>query len=70
MPGAIRPGVIYFTDNGVGRGTAMVADLDNPGQAPRVIGPSMLNSGASAHYRYAMLPVELESAGIDRYVAA
>ena len=35
--GAIKPEVIYFTDNGVGRGAVMVVDLDSAGQAPMAL---------------------------------
>jgi hypothetical protein len=30
--GAIKPGVIYFTGNGVGRSAVMFVDLDSAGQ--------------------------------------
>jgi hypothetical protein len=65
--GAIKPEVIYLTDNGVGRGAVMVVDPDGAGQAPPVTRPLMLNFGASAHYRFAMSPENLQSAGLDRY---
>jgi hypothetical protein len=65
--GAIKPEVIYFTDNGVGRGAVMIVDLDTASQVPHVTEPLMLNFGASVHYRIAMSPEELQSAGLDRY---
>ena len=65
--GAIKPEVIYFTDNGVGRGAMMIVDLDSASQAPHVTEPLMLNFGASVHYRLAMAPEELQSAGLERY---
>ena len=40
--GAVKPGVIYFTDNGVGRDALMVVDLDSAGQAPHMTQPLML----------------------------
>jgi hypothetical protein len=65
--GAIKPEVVYFTDNGVGRGAVMVVDLDSAGQAPHVTEPLMLDFGASVHCRFAMSPEDLQSAGLDRY---
>jgi hypothetical protein len=68
--GAIKPEVIYFTDNGVGRGAVMIVNLDNAGQAPHVTEPLMLNFDASVHFRVAMSPEELQSAGLDIYATA
>ena len=65
--GAIKPEVIYFTDNGVGRGAMMIVDLDSAAQAPHVTEPMMLTFGASVHYRVAMSPEDLQSAGLERY---
>ena len=65
--GAIKPEVFYFTDNGVGRGAVMIVDLDTASQVPHVTEPLMLNFDASVHYRIAMSPEELQSAGLDRY---
>jgi hypothetical protein len=68
--GAIKPEVIYFTDRGVGRGAVMIVDVDSAGQVPHVTEPLMLNFGASVHYRIAMSPAELQSAGLERYATA
>ena len=68
--GAIKPEVIYFTDNGVGRGAVMIVDVGSAGQVPHVTEPLMLNFGASVHYRVAMSPEELQSAGLERYATA
>ena len=65
--GAIKPEVVYFTDSGVGRGALMIVDLDSAAQIPHVTEPLMLNFGASVHYRVAISPEELQSAGLDRY---
>jgi hypothetical protein len=65
--GAIKPEAVYFTDSGVGRGALMIVDLDSAGQIPHVTEPLMLNFGASVHYRVAISPEELQSAGLDRY---
>jgi hypothetical protein len=65
--GAIKPEVMYFTDSGVGRGAVMIVELDSASQAPHVTEPLMLNFGASVHYRVAMAPEELQSAGLERY---
>jgi hypothetical protein len=65
--GAIKPEVIYFTDNGVGRGAMMIIEVDSASQVPHVTEPLMLNFGASVHYRLAMAPEELQSAGLERY---
>ena len=65
--GAIKPEVVYFTDNGTGRGAMMIVDLESAAQAPHVTEPLMLNFDASVHYRVAMSPEELQSAGLDKY---
>ena len=65
--GANKPELIYFTDSGVGRGAMMIVDLDSAAQAPHVTEPLMLTFNASVHYRVAMSPEELQSAGLDRY---
>jgi hypothetical protein len=66
---AIKPEVIYFTDNCVGRGAVMVVGLDSAGQPSYVTELLMLNFGASVHYRFAMSPAKLQSAGLDRCAA-
>jgi hypothetical protein len=65
--GAIKPEVIYFTDNGVGRGAVMIVELDSGSQIPHVTEPFMLTFNASVHYRVAMSAEELQAAGLDRY---
>jgi hypothetical protein len=65
--GAVKPEVIYFTDNGVGRGAVMIVEVDSASQVPHVTEPLMLNFDASVHYRVAMAPEELQSAGLERY---
>ena len=65
--GAIKPEVMYFTDNGIGRGAVMIVDLDNAAQAPHVTEPLMLTFNASVHYRVAMSPEDLQSAGLEKY---
>ncbi|HBW20678.1 MAG TPA: panthothenate synthetase [Actinobacteria bacterium] len=67
--GAIKPEVMYFTDNGVGRGALMIVEVDSASQVPHVTEPLMLNFDASVHYRVAMAPEELQSAGLERYAA-
>ncbi len=64
---AIKPEVVYFTDNGEGRGLMMVVDLDNASEAPHVTEPLMLTFDASVHYRIAMAPEELAAAGLEKY---
>jgi hypothetical protein len=68
--GAIKPEVIYFTDNGVGRGALMIIEVGSAGQVPHVTEPLMLNFDASVHYRVAMAPEELQSAGLERYATS
>ena len=67
---AIHPEVIYFTDSGVGRGLMMIVEIDNASQAPHVTEPLMLTFNASVHYRLAMAPEELASAGLEKYATA
>ena len=64
---ALHPEVVYFTDLGVGRGILMIVDLDDASQAPHVTEPLMLTFNASVHYRIAMAPEELASAGLEKY---
>jgi hypothetical protein len=65
--GSVKPEVIYFTDSGVGRGAVMILDVDSAAQIPHITEPLMLNFDASVHYRIAMAPEELQSAGLERY---
>ena len=67
--GSIRPEVVYFTDNGVGRGAFMIVDLAAASEIPHVTEPLMLNFDASVHYRVAISPEDLQSAGLDRYAS-
>ena len=64
---AIKPEVMYFTDNGVGRGAIMIVELDDASQAPHITEPLMLTFDASVHYRIAMAPEELQAAGLETY---
>ena len=64
---AIKPEVVYFTDSGVGRGALMIVELETAADAPHVTEPLMLTFLASVHYRVAMAPEELASAGLERY---
>ena len=41
----------------------MIIEVDNASQVPHVTEPLMLNFDASVHYRVAMAPEELQSAG-------
>jgi hypothetical protein len=68
--GSIRPEVAYFTDNGAGRGMLLVVDLPDMAHVPHVTEPLMLEFDATVHYRIAIAPEELQSAGLERYAAA
>ncbi len=63
----IKPEVVYFTDNDVGRGIIMIVDIEDYSQLPHVTEPLMLTFNASVHYRIAMGPDELAEAGLERY---
>ena len=65
--GAIRPEVVYMTDNGVGRGALMVVDLADASEVPRITEPLMLAFNATVKYRIAIAPEELAAAGLERY---
>jgi hypothetical protein len=67
---AIKPEVIYLTDNGEGRGALMIVELSSASQIPHITEPLMLTFGASVHYRVAMAPEELAAAGLERYATA
>ena len=63
----LHPEVVYFTDLGVGRGMLMIVDIDDVSQTPHITEPLMLTFDASVHYRIAMAPEELASAGLEKY---
>lgn len=67
---SIKPEVCYFTDNGVGRGAVMVVDLESGNQVPHITEPLMLSFDASVHYRIAIAPEDLQTAGLERYATA
>ena len=64
---ALQPEVVYFTDSGVGRGILMIIDIADMSQAPHVTEPLMLAFNATVHYRLAITPDELASAGLEKY---
>jgi hypothetical protein len=66
----IKPEVCYFTDNGVGRGAVLIVDLESAAQVPHVTEPLMLTFDASVHYRIAIAPEDLQSAGLEKYATA
>ena len=68
--GSVRPEVAYFTDNGVGRGALLIVDLPDASHVPHVTEPLMLAFDASVHYRIAISPEDLQSAGLERYATA
>lgn len=68
--GTLAPEVCYFTDSGVGRGMLLVVDLPDMSAVPHVTEPLMLAFDATVHYRIAMSPEDLQSAGLERYAAA
>lgn len=67
--GQIKPEVVYMTDNGVGRGALMIVDLTDASQVPNITEPLMLNFDAEVHYRIALAPEDLQSAGLERYAS-
>jgi hypothetical protein len=67
---SIKPEVAYFTDNGVGRGARLIIDVPDMSHVPHVTEPLMLTFDATVHYRIAISPADLQSAGLDRYAAA
>ena len=68
--GAVKPEVVYFTDNGVGRVAVIIVELDSASQIPHVTEPFMLTFDASVHYRVAMTPEDLQAAGLDRFATS
>ena len=67
---SIKPEVAYFTDNGAGRGALLIVDLPDMSHVPQVTEPLMLTFDASVHYRIAVSPEDLQSAGLERYASA
>ena len=48
----------------------MIIEADSAAQAPHLTEPLMLNFDASVHYRVAMAPAELQSAGLEKYATS
>ena len=48
----------------------MIIEADSGAQAPHLAQPLMLNFDASVHYRVAMAPAELQSAGLEKYATS
>jgi hypothetical protein len=67
---SIEPEVAYFTDTGMGRGALLIVDLPDASHVPHVTEPLMLAFDASVHYRIAISPEDLRSAGLERYATA
>ncbi|MGN6781576.1 MAG: hypothetical protein ACTHJH_08750 [Marmoricola sp.] len=63
----VKPEVMYFTDNGVGRGAVMIVDLASAAEIPHVTEPLMLAFDASVHYRVAIAPEQIQEAGLEKY---
>ncbi|HEY3086964.1 MAG TPA: hypothetical protein VGJ59_02750 [Jatrophihabitantaceae bacterium] len=67
---SIKPEAAYFTDNGVGRGALLTVDVPDMSHVPHVTEPLMLTFDAAVHYRIAISPTDLQSAGLERYATA
>lgn len=61
----IKPEAVYFTEEGGKRCALCIIDLTNPSDIPRFAEPFFLKLNAEAHFSIAMLPSDLEKAGLD-----
>jgi len=48
----------------------MIIEADSGARAPHIAQPLMLNFDASVHYRVAIVPAELQSAGLEKYATS
>jgi hypothetical protein len=67
---SIKPEAADFTDNGVGRGALLTVDVPDMSHVPHVTEPLMLTFDAAVHYRIAISPTDLQSAGLERCATA
>jgi hypothetical protein len=62
---AIKPEVVYFTEQNGQRGAVLVVDLPDASKVPVLAEPWFLTFQADVEFRIAMTPDDLKRSGID-----
>jgi len=61
----IKPEAVYFTEQSGTRGAVVVVDIDNASAIPALAEPWFLKFNADCELRIAMLPEDLQKAGLE-----
>ncbi len=61
-----KPEAVYFTEQNGTRGAVMVVELSDASAIPALAEPWFLNFNADCEFRIAMIPADLERAGLDK----
>jgi hypothetical protein len=64
---AVKPELVYFTEQDGNRGAMMVVDMKDPSGIPGIAEPFYLSFNASCKFRIAMSPQDLAQSGIDKF---
>lgn len=62
---AIKPEVVYFTEQDGHRGAVLIVDVADPSKVPVLAEPWFLSFQADVEFRVAMTPDDLKRSGID-----
>jgi len=62
---AIKPEVVYFTEQDGQRGAVMIVNLADPSKLPALAEPLFLTFNADMRLRVAMTPDDLKKSGLD-----
>lgn len=60
-----KPEAVYFTEQNGTRGAVLIVHMDDPSQLPALAEPWFLNFNADCEFRIAMVPEDLQKAGLD-----
>lgn len=63
---AVRPEVVYFTEQGGQRGAVMIVDVKDPSQIPVLAEPWYLNFNATVEFKVVMSPEHLKQADLGK----
>ena len=61
----IKPEVVYFTEHDGMRGGIFIVNVERSSEIPRFAEPFFLNFNAACKFRIAMLPQDLQAAGME-----
>jgi hypothetical protein len=62
---AIKPEVVYFTEQDGHRGATLIVNLEKASQIPALAEPWFLHFNADCKFRVAMTPEDLQRAGLE-----